>query len=323
MDLEIIVRRREKGAVIEESIIKSVEIKKPTSLMEVGFNHAKQVSIIGELQNNYIPTQCSLLFEEDGVCSRCGKKAMKNGKHTVSFHASLSDHRIKAQGYSCKCGWQSKPTIHGRFGSNVHPDLIKIQATLGSKMPYKDAQISLTKFSCSSRTVNNHVKIAEATNKIGEMLHSIKTEEIVEIKKESEELYLQVDGGHIRDKGKDKQSFEAMISTVYSPESYRRVSEDKNEIKSKHVAASALKDQGSTINQLTLKAAQKEGLSKNTIITAFCDGAANCWSVVDYLEPYCKKINKILDWFHIRQYYDRAITENSPKFSNPNANVGL
>ena len=154
-------------------------------------------------------------------------------------------------------------------------------------------------------------------------MHSIKTEEIVEIKKESEELYLQVDGGHIRDKGKDKQSFEAMISTVYSPESYRRVSEDKNEIKSKHVAASALKDQGSTINQLTLKAAQKEGLSKNTIITAFCDGAANCWSVVDYLEPYCKKINKILDWFHIRQYYDRAITENSPKFSNPNANVGL
>ena len=88
-----------------------------------------------------------------------------------------------------------------------------------------------------------HVKITEATNKIGEILHSIKA---------SEELYLQVDVGHIRDKGKDKQSFEAMISTVYSPESYRRVSEDKNEIKSKHVAASALKDQGSTINQLTL-----------------------------------------------------------------------
>ena len=43
MDLEIIVRRREKGAVIEESIIKSVEIKKPTSLMEVGFYHAEQV----------------------------------------------------------------------------------------------------------------------------------------------------------------------------------------------------------------------------------------------------------------------------------------
>lgn len=57
MDLEIIIRRREKGTEIEESIIKSVEIKKLTSLMEVGFNHAEQVSIIAELQNNYIPMQ--------------------------------------------------------------------------------------------------------------------------------------------------------------------------------------------------------------------------------------------------------------------------
>ena len=246
MNLEIIVRKKEKGSVIEESVIRSVEIRKPTRLMDIGFSHSEQVSIIGEIQNNYIPRQCSLLFAEDEVCVRCGKKAMKNGKHTVSFHGSISDHKIKAQGYSCKCGWQSKPTIHGRFGSNVHPDLIKIQATLGAKMPYKDAQISLTKFSCGSRTVNNHVKIAEATNKIGEILHTIKTEEVVQIKKESEELYLQVDGGHIRDKGKDKQSFEAMISTVYSPESYHKISKDKSEIKSKHVAASALKDQGKT-----------------------------------------------------------------------------
>ena len=77
----------------------------------------------------------------------------------------------------------------------MHPDLIKIQATLGSKMPYKNVQVSLTKFNCSRKTVNNHVKIVEATNKIGEILHSIKTEDIVEIKKESEELCLQVDGG--------------------------------------------------------------------------------------------------------------------------------
>ena len=66
--------RREKVAAIEESMIKSVEIKKPTNLMKVGFNHSEQVSIIGELRNNYISTQCSVLFEKDGVCSRCGKK---------------------------------------------------------------------------------------------------------------------------------------------------------------------------------------------------------------------------------------------------------
>ena len=48
-------------------------------------------------------------------------------------------------------------------------------------------------------------------------------------------------------------------------------------------------------------------MSKNTKITAFCDGAANCWSVVDSLAPYCKEITKILDWYHIRQAYDKAV----------------
>jgi hypothetical protein len=116
-----------------------------------------------------------------------------------------------------------------------------------------------------------------------------------------------VDGGHIRDKFQDKRSFEAMISTVFQPESYRRINDDKAIIENKHISASALSDNGSTINSLTIKAAQKEGMSKNTAITAFCDGAANCWSVVDSLAPYCKKITKILDWFHIRQAYDKAV----------------
>ncbi|WP_236870679.1 hypothetical protein, partial [Candidatus Bandiella numerosa] len=42
------------------------------------------------------------------------------------------------------------------------------------------------------------------------------------------------------------------------------------------------------INKYTLDAAKKEGMSKNTEITAFCDGAANCWSIVDSLESHCK-----------------------------------
>ena len=51
---------------------------------------------------------------------------------------------------------------------------------------------------------------------------------------------------------------------------------------------------------------KKEGMSKNTKITAFCDRAANCWSIVDSLESHCKSITKILDWYHIRQAYDKA-----------------
>ena len=48
-------------------------------------------------------------------------------------------------------------------------------------------------------------------------------------------------------------------------------------------------------------------MSKNIEITVFCDGAGNCWSYfVDSLKSHCKSITKILDWYHIRQAYDRV-----------------
>ena len=39
-----------------------------------------------------------------------------------------------------------------------------------------------------------------------------------------------------RDKKQDKRSFEAIVTTVFKPESYRKISEDKNVIESKQVA---------------------------------------------------------------------------------------
>ena len=178
---------------------------------------------------------------------------------------------------------------------------------LGAKMPYKEAQAVIAEFNCSNRSVNNHVKIAEATNKVGSILNNLKLEEKIEKVKESKLLYLHVDGGHIKDKDREKRSFEAMVATVFKPESYRKINDRDNTIEFKHIAASALDDHGSTIKKLTLKAAQKEGLTLDTAITSFCDGAANCWSIVDSLQPYCKSITKILDWYHIRQAYDRAM----------------
>lgn len=47
-------------------------------------------------------------------------------------------------------------------------------------------------------------------------------------------------------------------------------------------------------------------MTENTEITAFCDGATNCWNIDDSLEAHCKSITKILDWYHIRQSYDRG-----------------
>ena len=34
-------------------------------------------------------------------------------------------------------------------------------------------------------------------------------------------------------------------------------------------------------------------------MTALCDGADNCWSIVDAVKAFCASITYILDWFHI------------------------
>lgn len=51
---------------------------------------------------------------------------MKDGMNYEHYHSSSSDHKLKMQGNACKCGWRKKPSIHGEYGTNVHPDLIKM-----------------------------------------------------------------------------------------------------------------------------------------------------------------------------------------------------
>ena len=66
-------------------------------------------------------------------------------------------------------------TIHGEYGTSVHPDLTKMQGMLGAKMPYKEVEETLEKLNCQKRSANNHVKIAEYTNMIGGILSKIKS----------------------------------------------------------------------------------------------------------------------------------------------------
>jgi hypothetical protein len=49
----------------------------------------------------------------------------------------------------------------------------------------------------------------------------------------------------------------------------------------------------------TIVAALKQGLCPRTKITALCDGAKNCWAIIDALEPLALSVERILDWFHI------------------------
>lgn len=305
MNFEIIVRKKEKGEVISEKLIREVEIKRAETILELGFRHKEQIEVIGAIQDEYLPMQVEKISEKYQNCPKCEGKTKKNGMKYTDYHSSLSDHKLRIQGYACRCGWQKRPTIHGEYGTSVHPDLTKMQGMLGAKMPYKEAEETLEKLNCKKRSANNHVKIAECTNMIGEILSKIKSEEVVESKGDADDLYMYVDGGHVKDKDREKRSFEALLAAVFKADSYKK-SVNSNTAIPKHIAASAINDGGKTINKYTLDAAKKEGMNKNTEITAFCDGAANCWSIVNSLEGHCKNITKILDWYHIRQAYDRA-----------------
>ena len=58
--------------------------------------------------------------------------------------------------------------------------------------------------------------------------------------------------------------------------------------------------------QRTRNAAVKQGMTLETNMTALCDGAANCWNIVDALEGHCKSIERILDWHHIAMKFQNT-----------------
>jgi len=138
------------------------------------------------------------------------------------------------------------------------------------------------------------------TGSVGENITKTKLLESTEEVEPAQELIMQIDGGHIKDKSPDNRSFEAMASVVYKQENIEYSEKgSRGKLISKHCAASALSDKQSYMFNSTLVAAKKEGLHKDTWVTAICDGASNCWAIVEKLSPYCRGITKILDWFHI------------------------
>ena len=123
-------------------------------------------------------------------------------------------------------------------------------------------------------------------------------------KKATKELVAVIDGGHIKSNDNDSRSFEAMITTVYSPNNIRTIDKHHNEIIQKTSVASAINDHQQIIKKLTLNACRKEGMNARvTKLTCLTDGASNCWSITHSLKPYCKELINVLDWFHITKRF--------------------
>ena len=238
------------------------------------------------------------------TCPKCGQKIGKNGFKQSNFHAVFSDHKIRIQQHRCKnpeCNWKSGPTTTSVFGTDIHPDLAKLQCEQGALFSYREAANNLEKLNAQRRRNNNHDRVKIMTNNLGAYIaqanYKVPTAEALPAP--AQDLVVQVDGGHIPIKDPDQWSFEALSGIVYRPSSIEVGDQHHRQISQKSCVISALDDEQTSLKTYLYHAALKQGFTPETQVTALADGAHNGWSVISVLEPHCQTLELIVDWFHI------------------------
>lgn len=304
--------------VSKRNTLKIYDVTQPKSILDLGLRHAEQISLLEKIQSAILSEQSLLISEDINYCPKCGEKLSRHGYSQSSFHAVFSDHKLQIQKYCCKnsdCNWQNTPSIKSLLGTNIHPDLARLQTEQGALYSYREAQTNLEKLNCKPRRVNNHMHVKRITDTVGDEISE--NNKLAPLKKEcanlAKELIIQADGGHVPTKDKEKRSFEALSAIIYKPENIKRKDKHHREITEKGCVASALEDNLKSMKTYLLNGAKKQGMNEATVITALADGAKNCWSLLESLEPYCKKLLCILDWFHIGKKFQNvknALGEN-------------
>ena len=295
----------ETEVILDSTICKEDTIKKPGTLEGLGYMHVEQIDLLKSLQDFKIKHQCVLINQSD-VCPNCEGNAISQGTRKSPFHAVLTDHEVLIRRRRCSCGWSSPYSLEGIYGSSIHPDLLEKQVVQGTENSYRSASKNLNGESHSVRPINNIERIRNNVAKVGNLIAFDKLKKVDEVKKKdaASNLIAVVDGGHIKSNEDEARSFEAMIATVYNPKNIRSIDKNHNEIYKKTSVASALSDKQETIKQLIVNACRTEGSHSNlTTLTCLTDGANNCWSITNTLEPYVKTFISILDWFHITKRF--------------------
>lgn len=288
-------------SILSHATIMQGVITKPTNCLDFSLQHEQQIELIQVTMDKVISEKAKLLNQDINECPKCNGKIIKRGTHTSTFHDVFTDHHVKIQRLSCvNCNYEPPSTVRTMLNSTLSGCLAKVQSELGSDYTFRDGEKILKIFSAKDREINNHKRIKEVTKSIGETLVEIGNSEKELLKiDEANELIVNVDGGHVKTT-EDQRSIEALTSVIYRPESLLPNKKDtRNYISSKHCAASVKNDEQSEIITNTILAALKQGLTPNTKITALCDGASNCWRVVEALRPLSGGMTCILDWFHI------------------------
>ena len=209
--------------VVKRDTLKVYDVKAPASIFELGLRHEEQISVLSKVQDSILAEQSKMIDPGYDVCPKCGEKLSKLGFTKSNFHAVFSDHKVGIQKHQCRnpdCDWQSAPTTISVFGTSLHPDLAKLQCEQGALYSYREAQSHLEKLTVHRRRVNNHNQIRQITDEVGEVLaeENLKPPVKKDCAPPADELIVQLDGGHIPIKDKDKRSLEALSAVIYRPE---------------------------------------------------------------------------------------------------------
>jgi transposase-like protein len=287
----------------EKSVLES-DITTPTNCLDFSIGMSKQLKLVKDIQSNVLQEKVNLLSDQkvSSQCPKCDKNLSKGGKQTSTFHDVFTDHSVVFQRFRCRsCGYELPCTVKQTLGTIQSGELKKIQSELGATHTYRESQQLLTLFSSEERYINNHDRIKHVSESVGASIEQIhKEEKLIASVKEAKELVLNVDGGHIKTNEQDKRSMEAMTAVIYQPDSIIKNKKDtRNYLVSKNCAASVSNDSQEQIISSTILAALKQGMGANTKVTALCDGASNCWNVVEAIKPLCGSMTCILDWFHL------------------------
>lgn len=290
----------EPNKVISSKEVIQGETAVPTNCLDFSLDYPKQVLLL-KRSLDFILSEKINQISQNKECPKCSGSLIKKGIDVSVFCDVLTDHKIEIPRKRCtKCGYESPSTVRALINTSMSGYLTKIQAELGATNSFRESEKILDTFSASSRKINNRNRIKNITDDVGNALAAtdLQEKEMAQIA-EAKELILNVDGGHVKTI-EDKRSIEAITSVIYRPEALNsKHGMTKNYIEKKSCAASVKNDEQKEIISGTILSAIKEGLTPNTIITALCDGAVNCWKVVDALKPLCKEVHCILDWFHI------------------------
>lgn len=297
------------NSVISHDELSTIKIKKPTTILDLGLRHSEQIEFIQRLQDKLLAEQAVFMKIDIDECPNCQSALCSNGFHLSKFHSVFTDHEIKLQRKKCTrptCGSSIVPSVKSHFGTSIHPDLYRLQCEQGAYHSYRKAESVLSAMSNKKRRINNHERIKNITNQVGEVL-SENNKSINEHERpaaSAEKMIVQVDGGHVKAKEGERRSFEAMSAKIYRPESIIEITEKRSEISERTCVASAKDDRQASMKAYVLTAAKYQGLTAETQVTGLADGAKNCWSILRSLEKHCGSLTCILDWFHIAKKFE-------------------